>query len=89
MSQYPDLRGPQEFHFGLSARIIAATAILALTVGFAVWLHGYKQTRPARTVGSTTYIAGRERPSWADPLAAGLVIAGLGTATALVLVRRR
>lgn len=76
-----------------------AGLLVAVAAAGAIWLHGYKERRhipyPKGTVGARMEERRalppryrRERPSWADPVAGGLVIAGI-TAGASVMVSPR
>jgi hypothetical protein len=71
----------------VALRVVAAGLIVALGVGVAVWLHGYEQTKHFRSavfVGTARY-----HPSWADPVAAGALIAAVAIGAALLLAARK
>ena len=86
----------------MALRVLAASLVVAVAVGTAVWLHGYRQygpivtatVSPSGTVSYTTQgpfvsaVSTSTRPSWADPLAAGLVVAALGLGAAIVVSSR-
>ena len=86
----------------MALRVLAASLVVAVAVGTAVWLHGYRQygpivtatVSPSGTVSYTTQgpfvsaVSSSTRPSWADPLAAGIVVAALGVGAAIVVSRR-
>jgi len=83
----------------VALRIFVAGLVAAVAVGGAVWLHGYREYGPITTVSygdgvsytgqSAIVSAGSTsvHPSWADPLAAGIVVAALGFGAAIVVPR--
>jgi hypothetical protein len=85
----------------VAVRILLATLVLASVASGALWLHGYKHAvRYACRAGQGPYTGAldllapatcvaRHRASWADPLALGGLIAGVGISTTLVVGHRR
>jgi hypothetical protein len=68
-------------------RALAATLVVVVGVGVAVWLHGYEQTKHFK---SAVFVGtGRYQPSWADPAAAGAVVAALLMGAAILLAARK
>jgi hypothetical protein len=83
----------------MSLRLLVAGLIMAVAVGAAVWLHGYREYVPFTTVSysgavlssgqgaSVSGVSASTRPSWADPLAAGIVVAALALGASIVAPR--
>jgi hypothetical protein len=85
----------------VALRVFAACLVLAVAVGAALWLHGYREYGPITTAtvsagGTVSYtsqgpfvsaVSSSTHPPWADPLAAGIVVAALGLGAAIVVSR--
>jgi hypothetical protein len=80
-------------------RVFIGALVVAVALGGAVWLGGYQETKPVgvpASVNGVTFVPDvktyREDPSWADPLAVFIAVAGVGAGAAVIvspLLRRK